>query len=63
VVVGQPSSAMRDKIFSAIIIIIGSAALGGPWPTQANITSILCIRQLISTTQFLCVFLYPLNPS
>jgi hypothetical protein len=44
-----------------IIIIIGSTALGGPWPPQANVASNLYPRQPqpISTTQFPCVFLCP----
>jgi len=46
------------------IIIIGSTALDGPWPPQANVASdsILGSHQSISTTYFPCVFLYPVNP-
>jgi hypothetical protein len=40
---GQPSNAMRVKIFIIniiiIIIIIGSTSLGGSWPTRANVAS------------------------
>jgi hypothetical protein len=32
-------------IVNIIIIIIGSTALGGPWPPQANITSDLYLGQ------------------
>jgi len=40
---GQPSNAMRVKIFSIIIIIIiGSKSLGGSWPTRANVACELC---------------------
>jgi hypothetical protein len=48
-----------------IIITIGCTAMGGPWPPQAKVASDLYndSRPPVSTTQFSCVFLYPVNPS
>jgi hypothetical protein len=45
-----------------VIIIIGSTALG-LLKQMSSATSILGSRQPVPTTQFLCVFLYPDNPS
>jgi hypothetical protein len=54
------------SIIIIIIITIVSTALGGTWPPQANVVSDLYPGYPytpISTTQFPCVFLYPINPS
>ena len=47
-----------------IIIIIGSNSLEWALVSSSTsaATSILGIRSQISTTQFPCVFLYPVNP-
>jgi hypothetical protein len=52
-------------IIIIIIIIIGSTAwvVLGLLKQMSPATSILGIRPSVSTTQFPCVFLYPVNPS
>jgi len=48
------------------IITIGYTVLSGPWNPLANVVSDLYLghpRTQISTTQFPCLFLYPVNPS
>jgi hypothetical protein len=47
-------------IIVIVIIIIGSVALGGPWPPQANVTS---IHPPISTNQLPCIFFYHVSLS
>ena len=55
---------IMDKcVVFRIIIIIGFTNLGGPWTPQAIVANDLYPVHPVSTTQFPCVFLYPVNPS